>query len=76
MNVPSDHVLLHYAHHHVRARRAEADRDARLAAAGVRPAPVLTAPRRALALGLGRVARVLAAVAEDLDPVVARPARG
>lgn len=75
MNVHSDHTLLHFALQHVRARRAEADRNALLAAAGVRTGTSLAGARRALAGALGRAARLLAAVAEDLDPAVARSAR-
>ncbi len=74
MNYPNDHLLLHHARHALRERRADADRAALLAAAGA-DRPRFEALRSTLAGHLGRAARVLAAIAEDLDPTTARARR-
>ncbi len=66
----SDVLLLELARDHAERLRAEAHDRGRLAhGRPSRPAPV----RTALAVGLARLARLLAAVAEDLDPQAARP---
>lgn len=67
MNYPNDHVLLHHARHVLREHRAAADRAALLAAARAER-PRFDSLRSAVAERLGRFARVLAAIAEDLDP--------
>ena len=77
MIYPNDHALLEHARHALRDRRAHADRAAMLAAARA-DRPRIDALRAATADRLARIARVLAAIAEDLDPATARtrlPAR-
>ena len=74
MNYPNDHVLLDHARHVLRERRADADRAALLATArGERSR--FDAVRSAVADRLGRFARLLAAIAEDLDPASSRARR-
>lgn len=74
MNYPNDHVLLHYARHVLREHRANADRAALLAAARV-DRRRFDSLRSTVADGLGRFARLLAAIAEDLEPATARARR-
>jgi hypothetical protein len=70
MLLHSDSLLLEHARDHAERLRAEARTRARLAhGRPSRPAPA----RSALAGGLARLARFLGALAEDLDPQVARP---
>lgn len=80
MHAHSDLALLHHARHvlsehHARAARAALVADARRSspAHARRPDHAL---RVALSLRLGRFARLVAAIAEDLDPTAARPLRG
>ncbi len=74
MNYFNDHVLLHHAHYTLRERRADADRAALLTTARAGRSR-FDALRSAGAHGLGRFARLLAAIAEDLDPATARARR-
>jgi hypothetical protein len=74
VNYPNDHVLLHHARHVVRDRRAYAERAAFVAAVRAER-PRFVSLRAALADRLGRFARLLAAIAEDLDPASARTRR-
>ena len=71
---PTDHALLAHAHHTMREHRAHADRAALLAVARA-DRPRFDALRSASSEHVGRLARLLAAIAEDLDPTPAR-ARG
>jgi hypothetical protein len=74
MNYPNEHALLDHARHAMRERRAYADRAALLAAARAHRTP-LASLRFAMAHRLARVARLLAAVAEDLEPATGRARR-
>jgi len=66
----SDAYLVHYALDRAERLHAEAlDRARAAEGAAARSVPL----RTALAGGLARLARLLGAVAEDLDPQVARP---
>jgi hypothetical protein len=80
MHAHSDLALLHHARHVLNEHRARAARAALVADARrteLAHAPRATvALRAALALRLGRFARLVAAIAEDLDPSTARPLRG
>ena len=80
MYAHSDLALLRHARtvlsdHHARAARAALVAEARRTAPA-RASRTVHALRAALALRLGRFARLVAAIAEDLDPTVARPLRG
>lgn len=72
MIYPNDHLLIHHARHVLRERRAYSERAA-LAEAARAHRPRLASLRAALAHRLARVARLLAAIAEDLEPASARP---
>ena len=74
MSYPNDHMLLHHARHALRERRADADRAALLATARAGRSRI-DSLRSATADRLGRFARLLAAIAEDLDPATARARR-
>ena len=74
MNYPNDHVLLHHARHTLIERRADAER-ATLIAAARAARPRFETLRSASAARLGRCARLLAAIAEDLDPATSRTRR-
>jgi len=74
VNYPNDHVLLHHARHTMREYRADAERAALLAAARA-ARPRFDSLRSAVAARLGRFARLLAAIAEDLEPATARARR-
>ena len=74
MNYPNDHALLDHARHAMRERRAHADRAALLAATRA-DRPRFDSMRSVVAARLGRFARVLAAIAEDLEPTTARAHR-
>ncbi len=73
MNHQHEFFLLHHAQQVLRERRSLAERHAQ-----VPRRQVLRSLRARLAGDLSRLARVLAAVAEDLDPAAtpARPLRG
>lgn len=71
MNYFNDHVLLDHARHALRERRADADRAALLATAHAGRSR-FDSLRSSVADGLARFARLLAAIAEDLDPTTAR----
>lgn len=71
MTYPNDHVLLHHARDVLRERRAFAERAA-LAEAARADRPRFASLRAALADRLARFARLLAAIAEDLEPASAR----
>jgi hypothetical protein len=80
MHAHSDLALLHHARHvlsdhHARAARAALVADARRSVTAHAPRTA-HALRAALALRLARFARLVAAIAEDLDPATARPLRG
>lgn len=73
MNHQHEYFILHHAQQVLRERWSQAEAHAH------RPRrPVLLQLRARTADGLGRLARVLAAIAEDLDPKVntTRPLRG
>lgn len=71
MIYPNDHALLDHARHLIRDRRAHAERAALLDAA--RSDRRRSVALRAVAADrLGRLARLLAAIAEDLDPATAQ----
>lgn len=74
MNYPNDHLLLHHARHALNERRAYADRAALLAASRTGRSS-FDSLRSTLADGLGRFARLLAAIAENLDPATSRARR-
>ncbi len=73
MNHQHEFFLLHHAHQVLRERRSMAEGHAQAPRR-----PMLRQLRARMAVDLGRFARVLAAVAEDLDPAAtsSRPLRG